>query len=99
MGFGARWKGWITTLLATATSPVLVNGSQTAKFRQKTRLQQGDPLLPMLFILALEPLQRMLAMAENISDLTPINNRSAKIRISLYANDAAIFVNPVKEDI
>lgn len=53
----------------------------------------------MLFILALEPLQRLLQLAENGSTLTPIHNRAAKIRISLYADVAAIFINSVREEI
>jgi hypothetical protein len=31
--------------------------------------------------------------------LTPINNRAATLRCSLYADDAALFVNPVKEEV
>jgi hypothetical protein len=31
--------------------------------------------------------------------LSPINNRAAKLRVSLYADDASIFLNPVKEEV
>ena len=31
--------------------------------------------------------------------MSPIQTNMAKIRISLYADDAAVFVNPVKEEI
>lgn len=99
MGFRVRWREWIAILLSFASSSVLVNGSQTTKFRHRTGLRQGDPLSLMLFILTLEPLQRLLAMAEEDQALSPINNRTAKIRISLYADDAAVFVNPVKEEV
>lgn len=99
MGFGRRWREWITILLSTATSSVLVNGSRTQSFRHKAGLRQGDPLSPMLFILALEPLQRILALAEQSGLLTPVTRRGANIRVSLYADDAAVFVNPVKEEI
>lgn len=99
MGFRVRWREWIAILLSFASSSVLVNGSQTTKFRHRTGLRQGDPLSLMLFILTLELLQRLLAMAEEDQALSPINNRTAKIRISLYADDAAVFVNPVKEEV
>jgi hypothetical protein len=99
MGFGPRWRGWISTLLSTATSSVLINRAQGRKFKHMTGLRLGDPLSPMLFILALEPLQHLLALEEKVSNLSPIHTSMTKIRISLYADDAAVFVNPVKEEI
>ena len=99
LGFGAKWRSWITGLLSTASSSVLINGSQGRKFFHKAGLRQGDPLSPMLFIIALEPLQKMLALAEQESALQPIHSRAAKIKVSLYADDAAVFANPIKEDI
>jgi len=99
MGFGPRWRAWVTTLLATASSSVLLNGVRGKWFRHKTGLRQGDPLSPMLFILAMEPLQLMLKKAIDEGLLTPICNRHAKLRISLFADDAAIFVNPTTEEV
>ena len=99
MGFGSRWRSWVTTLLGTATSSVLLNGSRGKWFKHKTGLRQGDPLSPMLFILAMEPLQLMLKRATAEGLLSPICNRNARIRISLYADDAAIFLNPITEEV
>jgi len=53
----------------------------------------------MLFILAMEPLQLMLQRATDQGLLSPINNRRAKLRISLFADDAAIFLNPTTEEV
>jgi len=99
LGFGHKWRGWISLLLSTATSSVLVNGAQTPKFKHMVRLRQGDPLSPMLFILALEPLQHLLALEEASGNLSPIHTNMATLRISLFADDAAVFLNPVKEEI
>lgn len=99
MGFGIRWREWVSILPHTATSILLVNGSQTRNFRHRTGLRQGDPLSPMLFILALQPLKRLLTITENESTLSPIQGRTAKLRISLYADDAVMFVNTVREEI
>jgi len=52
----------------------------------------------MLFILAMEPLQCLFDIATREGALTPLNQRSARLRLSLFADDAAIFLKPVKED-
>ena len=99
LGFGARWRAWVSTLLGKSSSSVLLNGVRGQWFKHKTGLRQGDPLSPMLFILAMEPLQLMLNKATEQGLLSPICNRNAKLRISLFADDAAIFLNPVGEEV
>lgn len=59
-------------------------------------VRQGGP---MLFILAIDPLQRILDAATQQGVLTPLPLASMRLRMSLYADDAAIFVNPRHEDI
>lgn len=43
MGFGPRWREWVTVLLSTTSSSVLVNGSRTQFFRHKIGLCKGIP--------------------------------------------------------
>lgn len=99
MGFGHKWCNWISTLLATATTSVFLNGTRGKWFKHHTGLRQGDPLSPMLFILALEPLQHLfrVALAEGRIEELPL--RSARFRMSLYADDAALFMNPKREEV
>jgi hypothetical protein len=52
----------------------------------------------MLFILAMDPLQRLLDLATQHGILTPLPLTTAKWRTSMYADDAAIFINPIKEE-
>ena len=54
-------------------------------------------LSPLLFVLAIDPLHHILAKATAQGNLHPI--RGNPIRASLYADDAAIFFAPIKEDI
>jgi hypothetical protein len=53
----------------------------------------------MLFIIAMEPLQRMFDIAVRDGLLRPLGGRVSKLRASLYADDAAAFLNPIKEEV
>jgi hypothetical protein len=98
-GFGHRWREWITILFSTASSRALINGVQGESFDHMRGVRQGDPLSPMLFILAFDPLQRILDLASEHGVLTPLPLAAAKLRTSLYADDAAIFINPTRNDL
>lgn len=94
---------WIACKLASPPikfmhDKVLLNGSQGSPFVHRRGLRQGDSMLPLLFILAMEPLQRMLSMATERAVLTPLRIRAARLRSSFYADDAALFINPVAQD-
>jgi hypothetical protein len=62
-------------------------------------LRQGDPISPMLFILTMDSLQRLLHLAVERGILNQILPRSKGIKASLYADDAAIFIRPSKQDV
>ena len=68
-------------------------------FRHAKGLHQGDLVSPMLFILAIDPLQQILQLASRLGILKPIGARMARCRISLYADDAGIFANPDKDEL
>lgn len=99
MGFGPRWRNWICLLFSTATSKVVLNGDQGECIAHRRGLRQGDPISPYLFILAIDPLQRLLHLATEGGQLTNIGSRHARLRTSLYADDAAVFLNPVQSEV
>lgn len=91
LGFGVKWREWVSALLATANSSVLLNGTRGKGFKHRKGLRQGDPLSPMLFILAFDPLQRLLQLATEEGVIQPIQHHAAKLRISMYADAAALY--------
>jgi len=99
LGFGPRWREWVSILFRTTTSRAMLNGAPGPKFHHARGVRQGDPLSPMLFILAMDPLQRLLDLATSRNVLTQLPLAAAKWMTSMYADDAVIFISPKKEDI
>lgn len=98
-GFPVKWIDWITALLASSTSRVLLNGIPLKHIAHGRGLRQGDPLSPLLFILAIDPLHRLFEVATERGLLSKLNGRSARLRVSMYADDAAIFLKPTPQDV
>jgi hypothetical protein len=78
---------------------VRLNGIRGPLIKHRRGLRQGDPLSPYLFILAIDTLQYILGRATEQGILSPLRDRAARLRLSLYAVDAAVFINPVRQDV
>ena len=61
--------------------------------------QQGDPLPLLLFILAIDPLHRLITMITDKSILASLPGKKLKLCVSFYADDALIFSNPDRQEI
>jgi hypothetical protein len=95
-GFLARWCNWLSLLFASSSSSVRLNGVHIPWLKHRLGLWQGNHLSPFLFILAIDALQFILQRATDEEVLTPMWDRTTRLRLSLYANDVAVFMNPVK---
>jgi hypothetical protein len=61
--------------------------------------QAGDPLSPMLFLLVMEPLYRLFLKAQQADLIASFSKGCDTFRVSLYADDAAMFIKPTKHDV
>lgn len=95
LGFGHKWREWILILFGMTSSHVIMNGTTGTGFPHRRGVRQGEPLSLMLFILSIEPLQRLLHLATQRGVLSPLPSLAAKLQTSLYTNDTAIFLNLV----
>jgi hypothetical protein len=73
--------------------------SQWHPWQENLPLQGGQarrPLSPMLFLLAMEPLHILFRKAQTKGLLGCLSRSCDTFRVSLYADDAAIFINPTE---
>lgn len=99
VGFGPQFIAWVCALLSSASSKILLNGIPGRPFLHRCGLRQGDLLSPMLFLLAMEVLNALLAKAEGVGVLSPLPCRGVRFRTSMYADDVIIFVNPTPTEL
>ena len=98
-GFPCKFRNWIAALLCSSSSRIILNGVPGPPIIHGQGLRQGDPISPLLFVIAIDPLQRLLDLATRKKLLHRIRGRGVMVRTSLYADDAAVFLAPIKKDI
>jgi hypothetical protein len=63
-GFSDRFLDWLTILLSSASTKVLINGELGPPLWHKRGLRQDDPLPPQLFVLAVDILGKLIKRAK-----------------------------------
>jgi hypothetical protein len=99
LGFGHRWKNWVAALWCTASSSYLLNGDPGKRVLHCREVRQGDPLSPMLFLLAMEPLHRLFKKAQDLGLLEKVSSTYDNFKMTLYADGAIVFIKPEEKDL
>lgn len=93
MHFPDLWLQWIRNIFSSGTSEVLLNGIIGKKFHCKRGIRQGDPLSPLLFVLAANLLQAIVNKASELGLLRkPIPQPSDEFPIIQYADDTLLIL-------
>jgi hypothetical protein len=99
IGFPRKWLNWISVLLSTTSTRVLLNGSLGQLICHARGLWQGDPLPSMLFLLLMEVLSAMIRKADDWHIYQQLGVRAIPYQASLYADDLVLFVSPNPKDL
>ena len=93
LGFSEKWIGWVQATLDTSTSSILLNGVPVKTFNCKRGVRQGDPLSPLLFVLAADLLQCIINKAYRDGLLlAPLPINGMDFPIIQYADDTLLIL-------
>ncbi|KAL9664765.1 hypothetical protein QQ045_020172 [Rhodiola kirilowii] len=101
MGFGAKWMGWMSECYSSVSLSILINGSPTKEIFMERGLRQGDPLSPLLFLMAVEGLSRILnnvVQKGRISGVEWVRNRESLTHLQ-FADDTVLFCKPDMQEV
>ncbi|WVZ54042.1 LOW QUALITY PROTEIN: hypothetical protein U9M48_004909, partial [Paspalum notatum var. saurae] len=90
---------WCELTWSLKTEPPIIRWRIDSEDQALQGLRQGHALPPMLFILAIDPLQKLIEKAAQAEILKPVLPRPATLQCSLYAYDAGIFVSAGTADL
>lgn len=86
-------------MLRSASSRIVVNGSAGNKIMHARGLRQGDPILPLLFVIAMDVLTTIISKGESEGVLSSLPGCALLQRLSIFADDVVLFIKPTVQDL
>ncbi|XP_026442463.1 uncharacterized protein LOC113342010 [Papaver somniferum] len=99
-GFSEKFSNWIMTLLKTKKNYIMLNGGPIGFFGVVRGVKHGDPLSPILYVLAADTLSRNLSQLIQERKIHPMVIRKGIYPSHLFfADDIFIFCNGCKQSL
>jgi hypothetical protein len=101
LGFSKEWLQWTSEILGSASTSVLLNGIPGNNLHYKRGVRQGDPMSPLLFVLAADLLQCVINKAHQhglFKLLTPSRD-GAGFPIIQYVDDTILVMKASQREL
>lgn len=89
-GFDERWRGWVSNILMTGRTAVMLNGVPDRWMNCRRGLRQGDPMSPFLFFIVADVLQRLIRCEADRGTLCHPIDGTLPCPVLQYAEDTLI---------
>ncbi|KAF1316300.1 reverse transcriptase, partial [Globisporangium splendens] len=98
LGFPLKFVHLVKVLHSQTTYKFIVNGFLSRKYNVTSGIRQGCPLVPLLFILALEVLYRKIEASDEIHGVElQAAGCATEVRLGGYADDTTIYLSDPKD--
>ena len=77
--------------MVRASFSISINGRLSEPFLASNGLQQGNPIAPLLFVIAMEAFSQMMDRVVATGEVTPLKHGWVSISHLMYADDLMVF--------